>query len=107
MHSKNSNENFDLMDILLDENNSDTIIIGADDGEDYSFEQVAVIPMDDEMYVILKPLDEIDGVSDDEAFVFKIVSDKYGKAQLVIINDDDIGDRVFNEYYRLLDEEGE
>lgn len=111
MYSKNSNEfvsaeNFDLMDILLDENNSDTIIIGADDGKDYRFEQIAFIPLeDDEMYVILKPLDKIDGVPDDGAFVFKIVSDEYGKAQLVIVNDYDIGDRVFKEYYRLLDEE--
>lgn len=106
--AKNENqveEKVDLLDVLFDENNFDPIVLGDDDGESYNFEQVAIIPMDGETYVILKPMDKMDGVEDDEAFVFKITRAEDGEARLVIVDEDDIGDKVFNEYYRLLDEE--
>lgn len=110
MYNKNSNEfvsdeNLDLADILFDENNFDPIILKDDNGVGYRFDQIAIIPLEDETFVILQPLDKMDGVSDNEAFVFNIVFDEDDKARLVIVDDNDIGDKVFKEYYRLLDEE--
>ena len=34
--------------------------------------QIAVIPRDEELYCILKPMTKIKGIKDDEAFVFKV-----------------------------------
>ena len=50
-------------------------------------------------------MDKMEGVEDDEAFVFKITKDEKGESRLVIEDNDEIGEKVFNEYYKLLDEE--
>ena len=98
-------ETMDLLDVLFDENNFDPIFLADDNGDSDDFEQVAIIPMDNETYVILKPMDKMEGVEEDEAFVFKITKDKNGESRLVIEDNDEIGEKVFNEYYKLLDEE--
>lgn len=98
-------EKLDLLDVLFDENNFDPIILADDNGDSYTFEQVAIIPMDNETYVILKPMDKMDGVEDDEAFVFKITKDQSGESRLVMEDNDEIGEKVFEKYYKLLDEE--
>lgn len=94
-----------LLDVLFDENNFDPITLADDKGVSYDFEQVAIIPMDNETYVILKPISEMEGVEEDEAFVFRIVKDEKGEATLAMEEDDTIGEKVFNEYYKLMDEE--
>ena len=43
------------LDALLDENNNDNIVLYAEDDEATEFEQVAVIPMEDALYCILRP----------------------------------------------------
>ena len=102
---KMTEEKMDHLDVLFDENNFDPIVLADDNGDSYNFEQVAIIPMDNETYVILKPMDKMEGVEDDEAFVFKITKDENGESRLVIEDNDEIGEKVFNEYYKLLDEE--
>lgn len=98
-------EKLDLLDVLFDENNFDPIVLADDKGGSYNFEQVAIIPLDNETYAILKPIDKMDDVEDDEAFVFKLIKNEEGEARLVIEDDDEIGEKVFEEYYKLLDEE--
>ena len=56
------------------------------------------------LFVILKPLDELDWVEDDEAVVFRVVESEEGKASLHMEEDEDLAMQVFQEYYRLLDE---
>ena len=98
-------EKVDLLDVLFDENNFDPITLSNDQGASIDFEQVAIIPMDNETYVILKPIEPMDDVADDEAFVFKIIKDENEESKLVIEEDEQIGEKVFDEYYKLLDEE--
>ena len=98
-------EKVDLLDVLFDENNFDPITLSNDQGASIDFEQVAIIPMDNETYVILKPIEAMDDVADDEAFVFKIIKDENDESKLVIEEDEQIGEKVFDEYYKLLDEE--
>ena len=50
---------FDILDVILDENNTEPIILEDDKGNRLSFEQVAVIPYNEKVYVILKPIDKI------------------------------------------------
>ncbi|MEG1500106.1 MAG: hypothetical protein RR400_03470 [Clostridia bacterium] len=95
----------DLAEILLDENNADPIELYDENEVKVSFEQVAVVPLDNETYVILKPIEEMEGVADDEAVVFKLSKSEEGSTILVVENDDSIGEKVFEEYYKLLDED--
>ena len=66
-------EEKDIYDILLDEENNDTITLYGDDDEPIEFEQIAVVPYDGSIYAILRPIVLFEGMNDDEALVFKII----------------------------------
>lgn len=56
------------------------------------------------LYVVLKPIDKIDGIADDEALVFLVDQDKYGNTILCVEDDELIAMDVFDKYYDLLEE---
>lgn len=93
------------IDMLLDENNTDPIVLYNENNEEVSFEQIALIPLDEQVYAILKPLGDFEGVGEDEALVFTIAEDD-GEDVLVVEDREEIIDAVFEEYYAMLAEEG-
>ena len=93
---------------ILDEDNEDNIILYDDEGSPVEFEQVAVIPRDDETYVILYPITPMEGVGEDECVVFVIDEDEQsGEPILSNVIDDDVIDSVFEEFMSLVEEDGE
>lgn len=99
------NQEIDILDILLDEDNEDPITLYDEKGKAYKFDQVAIIPMEEKLYAILKPIDEVPGVADDEAIVFAVNEKENGETSLVVETDEPTAIRVFDEYYKLLDEQ--
>ena len=97
-----NNEELDILDILLDEDNESPITLYNEENKPFKFDQVAVIPLDNNLYAILKPIDELEGVADDEAIVFA-VNEADGETSLIVEIDESIAMRVFDEYYKLLD----
>lgn len=97
-------EELDVLDILLDEENDSPITLYNELDKPIRFDQVAIIPMNEKLYAILKPIDEMEGVADDEAIVFCIEEDDE-KSELVVETDEAIAMQVFDEYYKLLDEQ--
>lgn len=95
----------DVLDKLFDENNSENIILFNEDDEAVEFEQVAIIPLFGTVYVILKPANPMFGIADDEALVFAVETVE-GEECLTILEDDEMVDHVFEEYYKLLRENG-
>ena len=89
---------------LLDENNNENIVLFDENDNATEFEQVALIPLEDKTYAILKPVTKIKDVNDDEAFVF-VLEEGEDEDVLEICTDPKIIDEVFNEYYDLLKEE--
>lgn len=100
----NQTENLDVLDILLDEENESPITLYDENDKAIQFDQVAIIPMEEKLFAILKPIDEMEGVSDDEAIVFRVDEKENGENDLVIETDEALAMRVFDEFYRLLDE---
>ena len=94
-----------ILDILLDEDNKDAIVLEDDKGKKLSFEQIAVIPYNDKVYCILKPIDKIDNVQDDEAIVFFVHEEDGKEPVLMVETDEATAIAVFDEYYNLLDEQ--
>ena len=88
---------------ILDENNEEPITLYDEENREVEFDQVAVIPLYEKIYVILKPITEIEGVADDEALVF-VIEEIEDEDTLVLVDDEQIIDLVFDEYYKLLDE---
>lgn len=93
-----------IIDKLLDENNNDVIILYNDEGNPVRFSQIAVVYCNDEPYFILSIIDENTGEHDDEGIVFKIVEQDNGEELLVVEENDEVIDDVFDEYEKLIEE---
>lgn len=94
---------FDVLDIILDPENSDPIVLQDDQGKKITFEQVAVVPYDGKIYVVLKPVDKIQGVKEDEAIVF-LCDETTKPTTLRPESDQEIAVKIFDEYYNLVEE---
>ena len=104
MEKEKEQEVVNILDVLLDENNDKPITLYDENDKAVKFDQVAIIPMEEQLYAILKPIDEMEGVADDEAIVFLVEEDEDGDAELVVETDEAKAMKVFDEYYKLLDE---
>lgn len=92
-----------IIEMLLDDNCSDTLKVVADNGQQHEFEQIAVIPLENEIYAILKPITKIEGVNEDEAITFLVDEEN---EQILVVQDMKLIEKVFKEYYNLLRQEG-
>lgn len=101
--NKQHNTKPDILDILLDENNREPIVLVDGKGKAIPFEQVAVIPYNHRIYCILKPLEKIDHIADDEALVF-YVDDSEDELGLLIERDEKICLDIFDIYYDMVEE---
>ncbi len=108
MDKENNVKQVDLLDVLLDQDNKEPIVLMDENGKQMTFEQVAVIPYevkkDKRLYCVLKPLDKIEGIADDEAIVFLVDTDDDGNSIIRIEEDEEIAIAVFDKYYDLLEE---
>ena len=90
---------------ILDENNVDNIVLYNDKNEPFEFEQIAVIPLEEEseqkLYAILLPVTPLPGIEPDEAVTFEL-NEQEGTVS--VCEDDDVIDRVLEEYEKLLAE---
>ena len=92
---------------ILDEKNTENIILYDAQGKTIEFEQVALIPLErtNGLYAILIPVTPMEGVNEGEGVLFEIDEENN---DLSIVKDDDIIDEVLTIYQKLLDEsEGE
>ena len=103
--SSSSNEFLSPIDMLLDENNNENIVLFNEDNQKVEFEQIALVPIDSRVYALLKPVLHIDGIGEDEALVFTI-EEIDGEDCLVIVEEDEIIGKVFEEYYEMLRPKG-
>ncbi len=98
----------DLLDVLLDQDNKEPIVLMDENGKQMTFEQVAVIPYEvrkeKRLYCVLKPLDKIEGIADDEAIVFLVDTDDNGNSVIRIEEDEEVAIAVFDKYYDLLED---
>ena len=93
------------IDALYDENNNDAIILFNEKGEEIAFEQIAIIPIAEKVYAILKPIIPMEGVGEDEGLVFSIEQNDAGEEYLALTVDEEIIDAVFTVYEALVAEE--
>ena len=92
-----------ILDRLLDEDDDENIVLFDMNNEAHEFEQIAVIPYDERIYAIMKPVLQMEGIADDEALVFAL--DEFeDECAISIETDDRIANEVFERYYELLDE---
>ena len=89
-----------IINALLNENNNDNIFLEFNN-EYIEFEQYALIYLRDNYYSILRPITIKEGIDNDEGIIFMI--DEV-KNRLILIEDEEIIDEVYDVYFSLLDE---
>lgn len=90
---------------ILDENNTENIVLYDEQQNPITFEQVALIPLDrtNALYAILIPITPMQGVNDGEGVLFEVDEEKQS---LEVVNNEKIIDEVL-ELYQALIEEGD
>ena len=63
------NKNISPIDMLFDEKNTDNIVLYDEKGVEVEFEQIALIPLEEKIYAILRPLDSDAPIAEDEALI--------------------------------------
>ena len=82
----------------------DIVTLLSANGEEVEFIEIAGIAHQGCFYVILQPVELIEGMADDEALVFKVSRSENGEDKFEIELDDEIIDAVFKGYNRLLED---
>ena len=81
----------------------DVVTLTTEEGEDIRFEIVSEIALGDEFYAIMQPVEQLEGVAEDEALVFRIIEQDDGDEYELVI-DDDVIDAVLDSYNAMIDE---
>lgn len=101
----------DIIDVLLDGNNTEPIVLMNENGKQITFKQVAVIPYtvddDERLYAILKPDDHIDGIGDNEAIAFYVDADDEGNSVLRVEENEEAARAVFDIFYKMVEDASE
>lgn len=91
------------IDRLLDVEDNEPVVLYDENDNAISFEQIALIPYENVLYAILKPIDVMEGVGDDEGVIFAFEeNEETNEPFLRVVNDDKIIDKVFAQYLELV-----
>ena len=90
---------------MPNEEYDDIITLTSENNEEIDFVNIAQIVYQSKIYAILQPVELLDGMDEDEAFVFEVETDEEGQNSYTIVTDDEIVDEVFSRYNPLLEEE--
>jgi uncharacterized protein YrzB (UPF0473 family) len=100
--NKNNNEN-ENENVFSDE---DLIVLKDEDGKEIEFVQIATIDYEGEWYAFLQPT-ELGDLEDDEMILFKIETDEEGEDFFVPVEDEDLTNKVYEEYVKEYEAETE
>ncbi len=98
----------DNKDIQNEDNifaDEDLIVLKDEDGKEIEFVQIATIDFENEWYAFLQPT-ELGDMEEDEMLLFKIETDENGDDFFVPVEDEDLTQKVYDEYVKEFEEEG-
>lgn len=87
-----------IIEQILDENNHDFINAYDDFGNPIQFEQVAVVSLEEELFVILR--ENREDIPLEEVVVFRIIINDTNQ-ELLLEENEEVIEEVFNKYYQL------
>ncbi len=66
--------------------------------KDENFYHLATLDVDKRWFVVLKPVEKLEDIADDEVLIYEITEDENGNDIFVTIEDEELLDKVFNEF---------
>lgn len=91
-----------LLNMILDPDNTDPIVLDSADGP-IEFEQIAYIPYQECIYVVMHNITPMEGIGEDECMIFRYVQ-KDGEESLLIEEDEEIANAVYGIYLSMLED---
>lgn len=92
------NENCEIFD------EEDIITLQDEEGHPIKFIEVACVEYENNFYVLLSPAEQVEGIGEDEVIVCKL-EDQDDETQLIVpLQDEELMQKVFDEYLRTADE---
>ena len=92
------------------------IVLADEEGKEVEFRHIATLDYEEEWYMYLEPLEQIEGeedksangdVEETEMVIFHIQSDADGNDVFVPVEDEDLLDKLYNEFLKELDNQEE
>lgn len=74
-------------------------------GKSVQFYHIATIDYKEDWYVFFTPVEEVEGVSEDEVVIFKLGTDEEGNDVFLPIEDEKLLQEVYDEYVKMMEEE--
>ncbi len=74
------------------------------EGKETDFYEIARVEYDGDLYLILQPVVLFEDMAEDEALVFKVHFKENGEVGYELEFDEEVVERVFENYYKMLDE---
>lgn len=71
-----------------------------EEGQTVRFEHVYTVPHEGQEYILLSPIDEVEGVAEDEVVILQIVQDEDNDAY-VGVEDEALVEAIFEKYLEL------
>lgn len=87
---------------LLDPENENNIILYDENDKAVEFEQIAIIPIDNDIYAILRPVEQMEGTDEDVAIVFELSEDEEGNDVIEVVDNSEVVDKVYEKYMSLI-----
>ena len=107
-----------MADFFEDNNNieddEDIVVLHNENTDkDEEFYHLATLDVEEKWYVVLKPVEKLEDIEDDEVLIYEIVEDEDGNDAFAPIEDENVLEKVFNEFmaevekYESGEDEGE
>ncbi len=71
--------------------------------KDEDFYHIATLDLDDKWFIVMKPVEEVDDIAEDEVLIYEILEDEDGNDVFQAIEDESLLERVFDEFMKELE----
>ena len=88
-------------------NEDTTVVLKDEEGNDIKFLHIMTFDFEDNFYVALTPVAEVDGVKNGEVILLEIMEDEDGSDCYIPIEDEEQLNKVWHEFEKLYYEEEE
>ena len=80
------------------------VLYNEETDKDEEFFELATLDVDGKWYIVMKPVEQLPDIADDEVLIYEIIEDKEGNSNFAPIEDDAVLEKVFNEFISMLEE---
>jgi len=101
-----SEEKKDFVVDLLPEDSGEIITLFDEEEKEVPFYQIACIEHNNDFYAMLQPVEEVEGIEEDEVIVLKMLEAKDEEDDIFEpVTDEDLLDKIYEAYIKAVEEE--